>query len=159
MINSQSLQRGGNNRVISASNSRDTRLDFADATLHRQRELQANAEGLMNTMGEKTKAFEASVQFFCYQVAFSSFSNIIGTVLGHPLDTIRVSLLRALLFDWKSLGLGVIFKRGAAKWNFTDRLLFLGRQVLRWYHFVFHFADTDKQRHWYESFNLFELFV
>ena len=114
MINSQSLQRGGNNRVISASNSRDTRLDFADATVHRQRELQANAEGLINSVGEKTKAFEASVQFFCYQVAFSSFSNIIGTVLGHPLDTIRVSLFRVLLFDCKSPR-RCDFKRGATK--------------------------------------------
>ena len=30
-------------------------------------------------------------RFFLYQVATSSFSNIIGTVIGHPLDTVRVS--------------------------------------------------------------------
>ena len=46
---------------------------------------------VMQTVGEKKKAFEMTCRFFAYQVATSSISNIIGTVMGHPLDTIRVS--------------------------------------------------------------------
>lgn len=40
----------------------------------------------------KKKAVEMTFKFFCFQVLNASFSNIIGTVLGHPLDTIRVRM-------------------------------------------------------------------
>ena len=50
-----------------------------------------NTEGVIMQVGEKKKAFEMSCRFFCYQVASSSIANIVGTVAGHPLDTIRVS--------------------------------------------------------------------
>ena len=50
---------------------------------------------VMQTVGEKKKAFEMTCRFFAYQVATSSISNIIGTVMGHPLDTIRVSFCDA----------------------------------------------------------------
>ena len=51
----------------------------------------ASTDHVIQTVGEKQKAFEMTCRFFCYQVATSSISNIIGTVIGHPLDTIRVS--------------------------------------------------------------------
>ena len=52
-----------------------------------------STENVIQAVGEKKKAFEMTMRFFCYQVATSSFSNIIGTILGHPLDTVRVSYL------------------------------------------------------------------
>ena len=41
---------------------------------------------------KKGAVFNFSAKFFLCQVATSSISNIIGTVAGHPLDTIRVSI-------------------------------------------------------------------
>jgi len=46
-----------------------------------------------------------SLRFFVLQIATSSISNIIGTVVGHPLDTIRVStgednLCRLSVYAW-----------------------------------------------------------
>ena len=47
---------------------------------------------MIQKVGEGKKAVEMTMRFFAFQVATSSISNILGTVLGHPLDTIRVSL-------------------------------------------------------------------
>ena len=58
---------------------------------HRGRSTELDTEQVFQKVGEKRKAFEMTCRFFFYQVATSSVSNIIGTVLGHPLDTIRVS--------------------------------------------------------------------
>jgi len=55
-------------------------------------ELVDDADHVIQVVGEKKKAFEMTVRFFCYQVMSSSISNIVGTVLGHPLDTIRVRM-------------------------------------------------------------------
>ena len=44
-------------------------------------------------------------KFFCFQVLNASISNIIGTVLGHPLDTIRVSIYVRIL-NYKVLSVG-----------------------------------------------------
>ena len=54
-----------------------------------------DSDQVMQTVGERKKAFEMTCRFFAYQVATSSISNIIGTVMGHPLDTIRVSFCGA----------------------------------------------------------------
>ena len=35
--------------------------------------------------------FELTARTFGLQIAFSSFSNALGQVAGHPLDTVRVS--------------------------------------------------------------------
>ena len=45
----------------------------------------------MDRVGKKTEAAQMSMRFFAVQIATSSVSNIAGTFLGHPLDTIRVS--------------------------------------------------------------------
>lgn len=45
----------------------------------------------MDRVGKKTEAAQMSLRFFAVQIATSSVSNIVGTFLGHPLDTIRVS--------------------------------------------------------------------
>ena len=45
----------------------------------------------MERVGKKTEAAQMSLRFFAVQIATSSVSNIAGTFLGHPLDTIRVS--------------------------------------------------------------------
>ena len=55
-------------------------------------QLPADPEQVMNQIDKTQKAFKMSLRFFAWQVATSSVSNILGTVLGHPLDTIRVSL-------------------------------------------------------------------
>lgn len=48
-------------------------------------------ENHLQAVEESQRALSLSLRFFCYQVAFSSFTNILGTIAGHPLDTIRVS--------------------------------------------------------------------
>ena len=48
---------------------------------------------VISQMDASKKAFEMSVRFFVYQVAFSSISNLVATVMFHPLDTIKVSLI------------------------------------------------------------------
>ena len=50
------------------------------------------------------KAVEMTFGFFCFQVFSSSLANIIGTVLGHPFDTIRVSQSINQSEDFKSDG-------------------------------------------------------
>ena len=47
---------------------------------------------VISQLDSSKKAFEMSVRFFVYQVAFSSISNLVATVMFHPLDTIKVSL-------------------------------------------------------------------
>ena len=56
-----------------------------------RRQVESDADDVISKVGESKKAFQMSMHFFAYQVAISSFTNIIGTVMGHPLDTIRVS--------------------------------------------------------------------
>ena len=46
---------------------------------------------VISQLDSSKKAFEMSVRFFVYQVAFSSISNLVATVMFHPLDTIKVS--------------------------------------------------------------------
>lgn len=55
-----------------------------------RRQVEADADDVISKVGEGKRAFQMSMRFFAYQVAISSFTNIIGTVIGHPLDTIRV---------------------------------------------------------------------
>ena len=50
---------------------------------------------VISQLDSSKKAFEMSVRFFVYQVAFSSISNLVATVMFHPLDTIKVSLTLA----------------------------------------------------------------
>ena len=43
-------------------------------------------------MNGQSDARKLSTRFVAIQIATSSISNIIGTILGHPLDTIRVRM-------------------------------------------------------------------
>ena len=81
-------------KALAAAASPQPRLVAAGpqvAVKHHHRNAAASTDHVIQTVGEKQKAFEMTCRFFCYQVATSSISNIIGTVIGHPLDTIRVS--------------------------------------------------------------------
>ena len=55
-----------------------------------------DTEQVISQLDSSKKAFEMSVRFFVYQVAFSSVSNLVATLMFHPLDTIKVSLTLAL---------------------------------------------------------------
>lgn len=43
-----------------------------------------------NTLKSNTKAI--TLKYFCGQVLASSISNMMGVVIGHPLDTIKVRI-------------------------------------------------------------------